>query len=46
MTIIIVVIFPIIAVIVERPQEDAVSYGPGFDYAIEPVKSLKKDGAK
>jgi hypothetical protein len=27
-------------------QSDAVSYGPGFDYAIEPVKSLKKDGAK
>jgi hypothetical protein len=27
-------------------QSDAVSYGPGFDYEIEPVKSLKKDRAK
>jgi hypothetical protein len=23
-------------------QSDAISYGPGFDYAIEPVKPLKK----
>jgi hypothetical protein len=27
-------------------QSDAMSYGPGFDYAIEPVKSSKKGGAK
>jgi hypothetical protein len=27
-------------------QLDAISYGPGFDYAIEPVKSSEKSGAK
>jgi hypothetical protein len=27
-------------------QSDSWSYGPGFDYAIEPVKSVKKGGAK